>query len=100
MATFACESDVIPSKKASYKKVTKAVATPSFGRAPLQVSFDVSSPFELKNNNMSIYWDFDDGTNSTEIYPTHTFRSLGTYIVTLTVTDGLKDTAWVVVIVN
>ena len=32
-------------------------------------------------------WDFGDGTTSTEQNPTHSYEALGTFIVTLTVTD-------------
>lgn len=34
------------------------------------------------------FWDFGDGNTSTEQNPTHTFSGVGTYLITLTVTDG------------
>lgn len=37
------------------------------------------------------HWDFGDNTTSSELNPTHTFSSPGTYEVTLTVTDNLND---------
>ena len=40
----------------------------------------------------SWYWDFGDGTTSTEQNPTHTYSSDGTYHVTFTVTDNDGDT--------
>ncbi|MBL7951909.1 MAG: PKD domain-containing protein [Flavobacteriales bacterium] len=39
-------------------------------------------------------WNFDDGTTSTEAFPTHTYAQNGPYIICLTVTDatGCTDT--------
>jgi len=36
-------------------------------------------------------WDFGDGTTSDEQNPTHAFNDKGTYLVTLTVTDGINE---------
>lgn len=60
------------------------------GEAPATFSFtDLST-----NNPTSWAWDFDDGTNSTEQNPTHTYTAAGTYTVNLTVTNtGGSDTA-------
>ncbi len=33
-------------------------------------------------------WDFGDGTSSTQAYPTHTYSSLGSYLVCLTIADN------------
>jgi len=37
----------------------------------------------------SWFWDFGDGTNSTEANPSHTYTAIGTYLVNLTVTNVL-----------
>jgi hypothetical protein len=37
------------------------------------------------------FWNFGDGSNSTEQNPTHVFTTVGTYNVTLTVTDAIRD---------
>jgi hypothetical protein len=37
--------------------------------------------------NLTYFWDFGDGSNSTTQNPSHTYSSYGTYDVTLTVTD-------------
>ncbi|MFA5772563.1 MAG: PKD domain-containing protein [Thermoplasmata archaeon] len=41
---------------------------------------------------ISYRWDFDDGTTSTEINPKHTYKKVGTYKISLTVTDDSGDT--------
>lgn len=57
------------------------------GTAPLTVEFEDLSvagdgPIDSWN------WDFGDGTSSAEQYPTHTYDTVGTYAVTLTVGSG------------
>jgi PKD repeat protein len=39
------------------------------------------------------FWDFGDGTSSSEANPTHQFNAEGIYNITLTVTDTDGDTA-------
>jgi len=39
-------------------------------------------------NNLTYSWDFGDGGTSTDAYPIHTFQSLGTFNVCLTIDDG------------
>ncbi len=47
----------------------------------------VDRSWDADGNITSWLWDFGDNTNSTEQNPTHTFTEIGTYTVTLTVTD-------------
>lgn len=47
-----------------------------------EISFDQLSQYAL-----DYYWDFGDGYISTEYNPTHTYDSIGTYSVCLTVTN-------------
>ena len=56
----------------------------SSGDVPLTVAFTNTS---TGNNIYSIQWDFGDGNTSTSQNPTHTYTSVGTYMVTLTVTN-------------
>ncbi|WP_205859180.1 immune inhibitor A domain-containing protein [Pleionea sediminis] len=46
------------------------------------------------NGALSYQWSFGDGSNSTEVSPTHTYSKKGTYTVELTVTDeqGFENT--------
>jgi PKD repeat protein len=56
---------------------------------------DILSPVQFTDTSANVpqtwYWDFGDGTNSTEQNPVHTYTATGTYTVTLTVTN-LKGT--------
>jgi PKD repeat protein len=68
-----------PSKSAEYAEFT---ATPLQGTAPLAVKFTDKSSGSPK----SYYWDFGDGTTSTERSPSHIFTTDGSYSVGLVVT--------------
>lgn len=61
-------------------------ANPSTGVIPLTVSF--TSSYNGADTVIFYYWDFGDDHTSNETNPAHTFQTYGTYIVTLTVTDG------------
>lgn len=70
--------------------VSKYIADPTSGKAPLSVKFtdrSVGSPTTWT-------WDFGDGTTSNVQNPTHTFTNGGAYDVKLTVTrDALTATS-------
>ncbi|MDI9624779.1 MAG: DUF3344 domain-containing protein, partial [Methanothermobacter sp.] len=73
-----------------YKTETVAnfTANPTIGVIPLTVQFQ-----DLSKGAFEWFWDFGDGTNSTEQNPTHTYTQPGTYTVTLTVKGpGGEDT--------
>ncbi len=59
-------------------------ATPLAGQAPLTVKFTDKST----GSPRSYYWDFGDGTTSTDKNPTHTYTYSGTWSV------GLQVTYW------
>ena len=44
------------------------------------------------NGELYYLWDFGDGNTSTEFEPTYTYNQMGTYTVTLTVTNGCSCT--------
>lgn len=56
-------------------------AAPSSGNRPLNVQFVNNST----GNITSYFWNFGDGTGSTERQPSHIFQNVGTYNVILTV---------------
>ncbi len=66
------------------------------GSAPLTVGFtDYSQEFSSAGAGISSwFWDFGDGSTSTERNPRHTYSGSGVYAVSLTVTDtaGAQDT--------
>ncbi len=47
----------------------------------------------LLNDSLSYFWDFGDGTNSTEINVTHQYTNQGDYDIVLTVTDSFGLTS-------
>lgn len=58
-------------------------ATPLSGVTSLQVTFTDGST----GSPTSWYWDFGDGTNSTQQNPKHTYSAVGVYMVTLTASN-------------
>ena len=62
-------------------------ASPTAGKAPLQVSFSDQSAAGTSSIT-SWQWNFGDGSTSTEPNPMHTYSSEGTYTVSLTVTTA------------
>jgi len=70
-------------------------ASPTSGVAPLEVSFDASGSYDPDGNILSYEWDFKDGNTGSGEIVNHTFSSIGSYDVRLTVTDdkGATDSA-------
>ncbi|MDN3688840.1 PKD domain-containing protein [Cyclobacterium jeungdonense] len=64
------------------------------GRVPLTVAFSSDNSTD-EGEIVSYAWDFGDGNSSDEPNPSHTFTSIGTYTVELTLTDdrGLVNSA-------
>ncbi len=64
--------------------VADFAGAPTSGFATLPVSFvDMSTPADI----YAWYWEFGDGSNSTERNPTHSYTSAGLYTVNLTATN-------------
>ncbi len=55
----------------------------------LNVTFNDSSLVSASYGPITYQWDFGDGNNSALKNPTHSYSSLGTYIVTLTTANGV-----------
>ncbi len=55
------------------------------GKAPFESLFD---PGCSSGTIASYFWDFGDGSSSTQVKPSHTFSSPGTYTVTLEISDS------------
>jgi len=52
------------------------------------VIFNASDSYDTDGAIVSYFWDFGDGSNGTSVITTHNYTSIGTYNVTLTVTDN------------
>jgi PKD repeat protein len=57
------------------------------------LSFQGTNSFDPDGDNLTYAWNFGDGTTSTLPNPTKTYTAFGEYMVTLTVTDTLKQTS-------
>ncbi len=86
-------TDTVTITVSNQSPIAVATATPESGNVPLEVEFTGSSSTD-NTDIVSYAWDFGDGNTSSEADPTHTFDSIGTYEVVLTVTDdeGLTGT--------
>ncbi len=71
-------------------------ASPTSGKAPLEVEFTSNSASDIKQE-----WDFGDGFSTSGSNPTHTFKMPGQYTVTLTVTgsSGITATSTIIIYV-
>ncbi len=65
----------------------------TFSSSP--VYLDATSSYTQDPNGwiQAFFWEFDDGTRSTDAYLTHAFPNPGIYIVAMTATDGTGVTA-------
>jgi len=70
-------------------------ATPSSGQPGSIISFNASSSLDSDGSIVSYVWDFGDGSSASGITAAHAYGSVGTYTVTLMITDdgGATDTA-------
>lgn len=78
-----------------------ASATPYSGALPLEVNF-ICVGSDTDGSIVTYSWDFDDGETSSQQNPTHTFQSIGTYYVTITITDndGATNSDTITITVN
>jgi cytochrome c len=75
--------------RGNHSPIPKVAATPTFGRAPLAVTFSSAGTSDPNGDPLSYAWDFEanGSVDSTEANPTHTYAENGTYRATLKVTD-------------
>ncbi|MEA3514211.1 MAG: PKD domain-containing protein [Nanoarchaeota archaeon] len=63
------------------------------GTVGTPVSFDGSGSIDPEGSPLTYFWDFGDGTNSTDESSLHTYLSDGIYNITLIVNDGLLSSS-------
>lgn len=61
---------------------------PEVGCATKEVTFKNTTQIHYNNPQVVYTWDFGDGTTSHEESPTHTYKTVGEYVVTLSVHDS------------
>jgi len=62
-------------------------ATPDYGQAPIEVSFDATASSDEDGEIVEYDWDFGDGEGAAGAVVTHTYTSSGIYTAVLTVVD-------------
>jgi cytochrome c len=68
--------------------VARAAADRDSGPAPLTVSFSSEGTHDLDGDDITLQWNFGDGSTSTESNPTHTYTEVGSYTAQLRVADS------------
>lgn len=69
---------------------------PSYGNAPLTVTFDARQSTDPDNDNLNYAWQFGDGTRETApnaAIISHTYQTNGVFIASLSVTDDKGNAA-------
>jgi PKD repeat protein len=96
---LACKKD---NEAANGSPVANIAADVTTGNKPLTVNFDASGSVDPDGDDLTYYWDFNDGTNYSGVSYAKTFSSEGVYNVSLTVTDtkGLEDDDNITITVN
>lgn len=87
---------------ANQPPVASASANPLSGFAPLKVTFSSAGSSDPDGQIVSYLWNFGNGQFSTSPNPTCTYRKVGTYTATLTVTDnrGAKSSRSLTIVVT
>jgi len=76
----------------SISPISRIIATPLGGVAPLSVSFDATGSYDPGGQVVQYYWQFGDGGQAWTPQCSHTYREAGTYYVSLRVTDSYGNT--------
>lgn len=85
-------TDLKPVSDANSRRVfLRASAEPAAGGAPLHVTFVAEVGEQLEN--VRYRWDFGDGSGASGLSATHTYRSAGEYVATVTAVGAGVDEA-------
>jgi len=80
-----------PGKGNNSPPVARIVTSETHGSVPLSVDFDGSSSSDPDGDDLTYSWDLDgDGVlgDSLDVAPTHVYEVVGSYTITLEVSDG------------
>jgi len=99
--SFGCKDTLVkPDSVRIHDLILDAGASPFYGCVPLSVDFTTARFTNIPNSGLlypygvdTWYWDFGDGSTSTDSTPTHIFTTPGTYNVYVTVTTANGCTA-------
>jgi endoglucanase len=68
--------------------VARVTATPTSGAAPLVVSFSASTSTDADGDALTYAWNFGDNTIGSGVTASHTYTTAGSYVATVTASDG------------
>ncbi|MGB0789081.1 MAG: PKD domain-containing protein [Marinirhabdus sp.] len=91
ITTVACDYEFDLPEAGS--KVDETPPTANFDGAPTDGDFLTYNFANLSSSATTYFWEFGDGNTSTEIDPSNTYPSEGTYTVTLTASDAHAATS-------
>jgi hypothetical protein len=69
------------------------ILAPSEGYVEQEILFDGSQSSDPNDDPLDFYWDFGDGSKSSDKKPAHIYQNPGEYLVTLTVDDGMASSS-------
>ncbi len=75
-------------------------AGPCSGQAPIQVAFSGCDSTDPESQPLKYNWDFGDDASATGETVSHVYRKPGTYLATLSVTDGAQTSKLDAVIIS
>ena len=81
--------DIVIEPEPNTAPVAAFTASALMGTAPLEVTFDGSESSDEDGDELTFIWNFGNGETSAMESPTITFDEVGTYLVTLVVSDGM-----------
>ncbi len=68
---------------------------PANGEAGRELLFSAQDIVDIDGDDVTVVWDFGDGQGAVNVTASHVYAAPGTYTVTLTASDGRKDTVLV-----
>ena len=93
---------VLPAASANQAPVAALSVQPSFGPAPLNVSFNGAGSSDPDGSIVSYGWNFGDSATASGVTANHSYTAPGSYIARLTVTDnqGASSSITTTIVVN